>query len=164
MAFITHLDASAESNRRDSERRIVNMVFAALSGRGAPLTVVVHDISQTGFRAEFSSELQVGDEVRLRLGSAGYVPAEVVWRDGWDHGCRFGTPILPEEVRDALETLQPVTTAEEQAAEEATLTDADTAVADPAPASRRRKPRRIALLIVAAVLIVEAYFLVRALL
>lgn len=158
MAFVTHLDASAEANRRDSERRLVNTVFAAWSGRGAPFTVVVHDISETGFRAEFSSELRVGDEVRLRLGAAGYVPAEVVWRDGWDHGCRFTTPIMAEEVRDALQTLTPVVAAEEETVPVA----ADTGSWFGRPGARR-KHRRIALLIVVAVLLAEGYFLGRAL-
>lgn len=155
MAFVTHLDASAELNRRDSERRLVNTVFAAWSGRGAPFTVIVHDISETGFRAEFASELHVGDEVRLRLGGAGYVPATVVWRDGWDHGCRFLTPILPDEVQAALQTLTPV------------VGDGEANRAADSPGegglfgrgARGRSNRRIALLIVGLFLAVELYFL-----
>lgn len=154
MAFVTHLDASTEANRRDAERRLVNTVFPAWSGLGAPFTVIVHNISETGFRAEFSSELRVGDEVKLRLGAAGNAAAEVVWRDGWEHGCRFLTPIRPEDVRAAIETLTPVVSGEEESQPQS------------APSSRgwfgRRdgsvgKHRRIALLIVAAFFAVEAY-------
>jgi hypothetical protein len=155
MAFVTHLDASAELNRRDSERRLVNTVFAAWSGRGAPFTVIVHDISETGFRAEFASELHVGDEVRLRLGGAGYVPATVVWRDGWDHGCRFLTPILPDEVQEAMKTLTPVV----GAAEPDTTDGANPDGGLFGPGARGRKNRRIALLIVGLFVVVELYFL-----
>lgn len=154
MAFVTHLDASAEQNRRSAERRRVSSVFAAWSGRGAPFTVIVHDISETGFRAEFSSELHVGDEVRLRLGGAGYVPAQVVWRDGWDHGCKFLTPILPEEVQEALSTLTPVVDSE-----------AEPAPTDPGGwfgrTARGRKNRRTAILIVALLLLGEAFLIAR---
>lgn len=155
MAFVTHLDASANLNRRDSERRLVNTVFAAWSGRGAPFTVIVHDISETGFRAEFASELHVGDEVRLRLGSAGYVPATVVWRDGWDHGCRFLTPILPDEVQEAMQTLTPVVS---RAEPDAAAGEGDDGRLFGAGA-RGRKNRRIALLIVGLFIAAELYFL-----
>lgn len=160
MAFVTSLDASAELSRRGAERRLVNTVFAAWSGRGAPFTVIVHNISETGFRAEFASELHVGDEVRLRLGKAGYVSAEVVWRDGWDHGCRFIDPITPEEVREATESLTRV------------MTDADEAAPAPLPTEpeswmgkkpKRRKKLWVLALAVAAVVIGEGYVLARVL-
>jgi len=157
MAFVTHLDASAELNRRGAERRRVRSVFAAWSERGAPFTVIVHDISETGFRAEFSSELHVGDEVRLRLGGAGYVPAQVVWRDGWDHGCRFLTPILAEEVKEALATMTPVVEREEPGAEAASAEAAGWF----GKHARGRKNRRIAFLIVAVLLLGEAYLIAR---
>jgi len=156
MAFVTHLDASAELNRRDSERRLVNTVVSAWSGRGAPFTVIVHDISETGFRAEFASELHVGDEVRLRLGKAGYVTAEVVWRDGWDHGCRFIAPISPDEMREAMESLTQV------------VTDAEDAVPVPnEPESwmgkKTARPKKLWVLALAviAVVVIEGYFLLR---
>lgn len=154
MAFVTHLDAPTEANRRDAERRLVNMVLAAWSGRGIPFTVIVHNISETGFRAEFSSELRVGDEVRLRLGSAGNAPAEVVWRDGWEHGCRFLVPIRPEDVKAAIETLTPVVCNEEEAQARASAPTRGWFGRREGPP---RKHRGLALLIVAAFLLVEAY-------
>jgi hypothetical protein len=155
MAFVTNLDASAD-NRRIAERRSVNSVFAAWAGRGAPFTVIVHNISETGFRAEFSSELQVGDDVRLQLGKgAGYVSAEVVWRDGWDHGCRFLTPISSDEVRFAVETLTQVVGGEP---DEPAATPLDGLLAKPKP-----KGGKLCwmVLIVAALLLLEGYLLAR---
>jgi hypothetical protein len=155
MAFVTNLDASAD-NRRIAERRSVNSVFAAWAGRGGQFTVIVHNISETGFRAEFSSELQVGDEVRLQLGKgAGYVSAEVVWRDGWDHGCRFLTPISSDEVRAAVETLTQVVGTD---SDESAATPLDGLLSKPKPKSSKL---RWMLVIVAAVVLAEGYFLVR---
>ena len=158
MAFVTHLDASSEANRRYAERRLVNTVFAAWSGRGAAFTVIVHNISETGFRAEFSSELRVGDEVRLKLGPAGYAPAEVVWRDGWDHGCRFLAPVSGDNVRGAIENLTAVVPAEEEPQAASEHSGKSWLGKRKVPG---RKHRRIALLIVAVVVIGEAYLCAR---
>ena len=99
--FVTKLDPSLKPEDRRSGRVATDTSLGLWASHGRPFNIIVHDISLFGFRAEFSSDLEVGDEVGLRAGHSDYVPARIVWVRGRDHGCEFMKAITNEEI-DAI--------------------------------------------------------------
>jgi hypothetical protein len=96
--FLAKLDLDA----RGSRRLVADRLDALLIGHDRRFDVIIHDMSQTGFLAEFSSELQVGDEVRLNLARIGFVTARVVRKRGLGHGCAFVEPVPLEVVEETI--------------------------------------------------------------
>jgi hypothetical protein len=95
VTFLAKLDVGHVDDARQSKRLFVRRLASLLIGRDHRLDVIVHDISERGFLAEFTSHLQVGDEVRLHVATIGYVRARIVWKRGLGHGCEFAEPVSP---------------------------------------------------------------------
>lgn len=103
MAFLAKLETTDPSLADDvparrAHRWRVGVRSSLWTGRGKPLDVVVHNISATGFLAEFPSDLAIGEQVKLQLGDKGYAAARVVWKRGFGHGCEFYEPISQQSI------------------------------------------------------------------
>lgn len=64
---------------------------------GAPVDVVVLDISRSGVRIATASELEIGQEITIGLAGAGVTRAFVAWASKGEYGCAFERPIPVEE-------------------------------------------------------------------
>ena len=102
MPFLAKLDLGGVSDARRARRLFAHRLDALLIGHDRRFSVIIHNMSETGFLAEFSSELQIGDEVRLHVARQGYVAARVVWKRGLGHGCEFLEPLPFEVVQETI--------------------------------------------------------------
>lgn len=62
-----------------------------MGGRGAPTEL--HDLSITGFCAQWLSNLQAGQRIWLTLPELSPLLATVVWNSGVKIGCQFDVPL-----------------------------------------------------------------------
>ncbi|WP_303542425.1 PilZ domain-containing protein [Sphingomonas natans] len=102
MPFLAKLDLDAGSDARRSRRFLANRLDGMLVGKDRRFDIIIHNISETGFLAEFSSELRPGDTVRLQLARIGFVDARVVRKRGLGHGCQFLTPVPADIVQETI--------------------------------------------------------------
>lgn len=84
--------------RRVDARRAVRVrmtvAHSKLRQQGArSITVVVHDLSRTGFRAEWPHVVKIGQTFWLTLGNLAPLTARAVWTKDFEVGCRFDVPI-----------------------------------------------------------------------
>lgn len=73
-----------------------------LVGKDRRFDIIIHNMSETGFLAEFQSELQPDDIVRIQLARIGFVDARVVRKRGMGHGCEFLEPVPTDVVRETI--------------------------------------------------------------
>lgn len=84
-------------NARTAERRPTDAPSTMRADNGAPVDVVVLDISRSGVRIQTDAELEVGQEITIGLAGAGVTRAYVAWAQGGEYGCAFERPIAPED-------------------------------------------------------------------
>jgi PilZ domain len=84
---------ASTSEARRTER--YGMVFqASLREPGSTrFAIAVRDLSVTGFRCETSFNLKVGKTVWLTIPGLGPLEAEVKWKDKFQFGCSFASPL-----------------------------------------------------------------------
>lgn len=102
LPFLAKLDLDADTDARRARRFVASRLSALVVGSERRFEVVIHDISETGFLAEFPSELVPGDLVRLRLARIGFVDARVVRKRGFGHGCEFLEPVPADVVQATI--------------------------------------------------------------
>jgi hypothetical protein len=100
--FLAKLDLDASSDARRSRRFLAHHLDGMLVGKDRRFDIIMHNMSETGFLAEFQSELRVGDVVRVQLAQIGFVDARVVRKRGMGHGCQFVEPVSSEIVRETI--------------------------------------------------------------
>lgn len=102
MSLFADVRASNRANigeRRDAPRRALQ-IDAKLRASGAhSFSVVVTDLSLTGFGCEAVSGLHAGDVCWLTLPGLGGLQAEVMWNNGVRIGCEFSS-LLSRPVHD----------------------------------------------------------------
>lgn len=96
------MDLGGGSDARRARRRLAHRLDTLLIGHDRRFSIIVHNISETGFLAEFASDLQAGDAVRLEVARRGFVAARVVWKRGLGHGCEFQERLPPEIVEETI--------------------------------------------------------------
>jgi hypothetical protein len=79
--------------RREEARATVDRPSTIRTFDAFPHDVIVEDLSQTGFSFTSSSTVPTGAIVHVGLAGAGRAAAEVTWRSGDRHGCRFRPPL-----------------------------------------------------------------------
>jgi hypothetical protein len=85
--------------RRDAPRRVLE-INAKLRGSGShAFSVVVTDLSLTGFGCDAVSGLHAGDICWLTLPGLSGLQAEVMWNNGSRIGCEFSS-LLSRAVHD----------------------------------------------------------------
>ena len=78
------------------ERRVAVSLWATLiEADGCSVEVEVLDVSSSGFRIASSAELEVGDEVQLKLARSAPLRAEIMWTRGRECGGTFLDPVEP---------------------------------------------------------------------
>jgi hypothetical protein len=100
--FLAKLDLDASSDARRSRRFLTQHLDGMLVGKERRFDIIIHNMSETGFLAEFQSDLQPGDVVRVQLAQIGFVDARVVRKRGMGHGCQFVEPVPSEIVRETI--------------------------------------------------------------
>jgi PilZ domain len=83
---------------RQSQRRIVNIAAALREDGARTLSVVVHDVSLGGFKAEAPEPLEEGVEVWLKLPGCEARRSRVIWAKDKDVGCEFEQPLHQAEL------------------------------------------------------------------
>lgn len=103
----TELGAAAPAERRRSPRRRLCLDANVKTPAGSTVTVVVHELSRSGFLMETAGPFSVGEPLQLRLPERGGVPAQVVWTCGRHFGCEFQRPLSSAAVSTALLKARP---------------------------------------------------------
>lgn len=102
MSLEAHLEnRSVEPDRRNGERRRLQLQVDGATGDGAPLNVTILDLSQSGFLLRTTAELAVDEVLEVELPLAGAQAARVVWASNELFGCRFDAPISKAAVSAA---------------------------------------------------------------
>ncbi len=103
MVLLAHLESrSARSNRRGSERHVLNLRVPGSTPSQSAAVVLIHDLSQTGLLIETSGSLEVGSDLEINLPEAGVRQARVLWNSGHYFGCQFHAPISKGGLSAAL--------------------------------------------------------------
>lgn len=84
-------------NARTAERRTTDARSTMRADGGAPVDVIVLDISRSGVRIATGAELEIGQEITIGLAGAGVTHAFVAWAGKGEYGCAFERPIPAEE-------------------------------------------------------------------
>ncbi len=94
MGFHVRTVASHHDSRR--AKRLDVEIGAMLRERGSTkFNVRIADLSITGFKCETSFTLTVGNRVWLSFPGLSGLEAEVAWRDRFESGCKFVSPLHP---------------------------------------------------------------------
>lgn len=117
MPFLAKLDLDTNGDARRARRFLANRLDGLLVGNDRRFDVIIHNMSETGFLAEFSSELNPGDIVGLQLARIGFVEARVVRKRGLGHGCEFLVPIPADVLHDTMAASVSFTNSGDQQAE-----------------------------------------------
>ena len=81
--------ANTTPNRRQEERRPVELRAFAVPSAGGVAEAVISDLSYDGCGMECSPMPESGDRLELRVLRLGVIQAEVCWAEDGRAGCRF---------------------------------------------------------------------------
>lgn len=91
------IESGQTMNARTAERRSTDAPSTMRADNGAPVDVLVLDISRSGVRIVTDAPLQIGQEITIGLAGAGVTRAYVAWARGTEYGCAFERPMAPED-------------------------------------------------------------------
>jgi len=91
------IESGQTMNARAAERRSTDAPSTMRADNGAPVDVLVLDISRSGVRIVTDAPLQIGQEITIGLAGAGVTRAYVAWARGNEYGCAFERPMAPED-------------------------------------------------------------------
>lgn len=91
------IETGQTMNARTAERRATDAPSTMRADGGAPVDVVVLDISRSGVRIVTDATLEVGQEITIGLAGAGVTRAYVTWARNGEYGCAFERPMAPED-------------------------------------------------------------------
>lgn len=98
-----------EPSRRETRWRVRKDVAIDIPDVGVPSSqmVTVRNLSENGLLVESTALLPVGSTFSLTLAEAGETSAEIIWQQGYLHGCRFHIP-LPKAAVNAVILQSPI--------------------------------------------------------
>jgi len=103
MAIAATLFEAPSLDRREAERRLIHQDSTMRDlAKGAPHTVLVHNLSAEGLQLETPLDLALGTDVSVGLPGVGMRTLRVVRRDGNLYGCRFAKPVSPALLSQAF--------------------------------------------------------------
>ena len=88
-----HKLSPAES--RAAERCAMSTAAVIREPGSGHFSILVKDLSATGFRCDTSHQLNPGVRVWVTLAGLAPLEAEVKWRDGFYYGFAFARPLYP---------------------------------------------------------------------
>ena len=93
--------------RRSAPRQRLCLEAQAGIPGAAPATILIHELSRSGFLMETSDSARIGEPVHLRLVNAEAHAARVVWSCGRHFGCEFERPLSNATLSAALLKARP---------------------------------------------------------
>jgi transcriptional regulator with XRE-family HTH domain len=101
------LEGQLESERhagdnRKAVRRRLHLAASGSSPDGSGISVLVHDISESGILLQTAARLSIGERIEVMLPHAGATAASVVWASGEFLGCQFEEAISHAALSAAL--------------------------------------------------------------
>jgi hypothetical protein len=101
-ALLATIDAKADlGEARQALRRTLKLGVLVQPSEGIS-EATIHDLSETGLMIGTAAELSVGEWLIVELPDSCSMPAEVIWRQGNQAGCRFVLPVTKAVVSAAL--------------------------------------------------------------
>lgn len=96
MVISAYFQSSAkDSGTSRAKRRKLLLAVRGAHASGSDVSVMVHNISETGLLIECEAALSIDDRIDIDLPHAGTVSATLVWVSGRMFGCQFDSPISP---------------------------------------------------------------------
>lgn len=96
---------------RGESRRRLYLATAAHHAHGTSRAEIL-DLSSAGLMLSTEAVLEEGERLLVELADGSQRPAQVIWRAGRQHGCRFDTPLSRAELgANLLQALPPRETA-----------------------------------------------------
>ncbi|MBH1993036.1 MAG: hypothetical protein I8H86_09115 [Sphingomonadaceae bacterium] len=71
-------------------------------GHGAPVDIVIDDVSETGCRIRAGDLPGPGENIRIGIAGIGIRAAEVIWSERGVAGCAFDAPLTRAELEQTL--------------------------------------------------------------
>ena len=91
------IETGKTMNARIAERRPTDAPSTMRADNGAPVDVIVLDLSRSGVRIVTDAKLEIGQEITIGLAGAGVTRAYVAWARDGEYGCAFERPMAPED-------------------------------------------------------------------
>ena len=91
------IESGKTMNARTAERRATDAPSTMRADNGAPVDVIVLDISRSGVRIVTDALLEIGQEITIGLAGAGVTRAFVSWSRNGEYGCAFEREMAPED-------------------------------------------------------------------
>jgi hypothetical protein len=116
MHVVAHFEPFDESSedRRAAPRLLLSLGTSLLP---CSSSVTILNLSTTGLLLDTSTELAIGEVIRVQLPEMGAAAATVVWRDGSSYGCAFEQPLSKAGLSAALLRSRPASPPREGALE-----------------------------------------------
>jgi len=113
---------------RSRARRQISLETIASNPRGKRVSVLIHNLSQTGVLVETRASLAKGDIIEIELPEGGARAATIVWCGGRFFGCEFDRDLSSAIISGAVLRAQPAVrtvTAEEASSPSVQAREAD---------------------------------------
>ncbi|WP_196221761.1 PilZ domain-containing protein [Sphingobium sp. CAP-1] len=101
----TNIAAKLYPSQRSADRIVVNRSSTMRDRAGAPIDVVIEDISGAGCRIRSAEAVGVDDDIRIGIAGIGIRSARVIWNEGDAFGCAFDAPLSAAELATTLEAV-----------------------------------------------------------
>ena len=72
-----------------NDRRAVDLAAIVHRGEGAPLPVILTDLTEQGCRISSGETLLIGEQIKLEIPHLGFLAAQVRWSLDGEAGARF---------------------------------------------------------------------------
>ena len=89
----TNIAAKLYPSDRATDRIVVNRPSTLRDHTGAPLDVVIENISEGGCRLRCDRAMDVEGDIRIGIAGIGIRHAQVIWNEGDILGCAFDNPL-----------------------------------------------------------------------
>ncbi|MFC3441723.1 PilZ domain-containing protein [Sphingobium rhizovicinum] len=99
----TNIAAKIYPLERTVDRFVVNRPSTMRDQEGAPIDVVIEDISETGCRIRSDAIPAIDDEIRIGIAGIGIRNARVIWSDDRSFGCTFDDALSAHNVAMTME-------------------------------------------------------------
>lgn len=97
-----HIAAKLYRSDRASDRVSLGRESTMRDEHGAPVDIVIEDVSESGCRIRLGEPPASGEVIRIGIAGIGVKMATVIWHDAAVAGCAFAKPLTPFELEKTL--------------------------------------------------------------
>jgi len=97
-----HIAAKLYRSDRASDRVSLGRESTMRDEDGAPVDIVIEDVSESGCRIRVGEPPASGEVIRIGIAGIGVKMATVIWHDEAVAGCAFAKPLTPFELEKTL--------------------------------------------------------------